>query len=142
MVDGIPTYTDMILNNPNGLSSAQAQAIYCRPSNGAVVSSQYVGQQLAVYSAQKEGATKWTVTNFGNYMFPAGAAIAADAAEDFATITNNVKTYREEMEAKWITGKEELTEEAWNAYKTQMEAYGLSRAIGYKQAAYDAFMAN
>ncbi len=142
MVDGIPTYTDMILNNPNGLSSAQAQAIYCRPSNGAVVSSQYVGQQLAVYTAQKDGATKWTVTNFGNYMFPAGAAIAADAAEDFATITNNVKTYREEMEAKWITGKEELTEEAWNAYKAQMEAYGLSRAIGYKQAAYDAFMAN
>ena len=53
-----------------------------------------------------------------------------------------MKTYREEMEAKWITGKEELTEEAWNAYKAQMEAYGLSRAIGYKQAAYDAFMAN
>ena len=46
------------------------------------------------------------------------------------------------MEAKWITGQQELTEEAWNAYVAQLETYGLSRAIQYKQAAYDAFMAN
>ena len=142
MVDGLPYYTDLVLKNPNGLTIAQAQAIYARPSNGATISDKRVGQQLAVYTAQKDGATKWTVTDFGNYMYPAGAAISSDASEDFATITNNVKTYREEMEAKWITGKEELTEERWDAYQAQMEAYGLSRAISYKQAAYDAFMAN
>ena len=38
--------------------------------------------------------------------------------------------------------EEELTEEAWKAYVAQLESYGMSRAIQYKQAAYDAFMAN
>lgn len=142
VVDGEYTYTDEIMNNPNGLSIAQAQAIYVRPSNGAAVSDGMVTKVLATYTAQKDGATKWTVTTFGDHMYPAGAAIAADVSEDFATITNNVKTYKEECEAKWITGQEELTPEVWEAYKAQMEAYGLSRAIEYKQAAYDAFMAN
>ena len=41
-----------------------------------------------------------------------------------------------------ITGQQELTDEAWAAYTAQLEAYGLSRAIQYKQAAYDTFMAN
>lgn len=142
VVDGEYTYTDEIMNNPNGLSIAQAQAIYVRPSNGAAVSDGMVTKVLATYTAQKDGATKWTVTTFGDHMYPAGAAVAADVSEDFATITNNVKTYKEECEAKWITGQEELTPEVWEAYKAQMEAYGLSRAIEYKQAAYDAFMAN
>lgn len=142
IVDGVPQYTDIVMNNPDGLSIAQAQSIYTRPSNGAVVSDPQVGVNLATYTAQKDGAAQWTRTDFGAYMYPAGAAISADDAEDFANITNNVKTYREEMEAKWITGKAELTEEAWAAYVAQMQAYGIDRAIGYKQAAYDAFMAN
>ena len=142
VVDGVPQYTDIIMNNPNGLSIAQAQAIYVRPSNGPVVSDPQVGINLATYTAQKVGGDKWTHTVFGDYMYPAGAAISAENSEDFATITNNVKTYREECEAKWITGKEPLTPEAWEAYKAQMEAYGISRAIQYKQEAYDAFMGN
>lgn len=142
LVDGVPQYTDIIMNNPNGLSIAQAQSIYVRPSNGPVVSDPQVGKNLATYSAQKDGADKWTHTTFGDYMYPAGAAISADNSEDFATITSNVKTYREECEAKWITGKEELTPEVWEAYKAQMEAYGMGRAIQYKQEAYDAFMGN
>lgn len=141
-VDGVPTYTDFIMNNPDGLSISQAQAIYMRSSNGAVVSDARVGVQLATYTAQKDGMTKWTATDFGNYMYPAGAIVATEYAEDFATITNNIKTYREECEAKWIGGQEELTPEVWEAYKAQMDSYGMSRAIQYKQEAYDAFMAN
>lgn len=140
--DGTPTYTDVILNNPDGLSIAQAQSIYVRPSNGAVVSDPNVSKCLAVYTAQKDGPEKWTATDFGQYMYPAGAAVATEDADEFANITNNIKTYKEEMEAKWITGNAELTEESWAAYKAQLETYGLSRAIEIKQAAYDTFMAN
>ena len=141
IVDGEPQYTDLIMHNPDGLSIAQAQSIYVRPSNGAAVSDLRVAINLATYTAQREGMTKWTVTSFGDYMYPAGAAIAADNAEDFATISANVKTYKDEMEAKWITGQTELTDESWAAYVAQQQAYGVDRAISYKQAAYDAFMA-
>ena len=101
-----------------------------------------VNDQYYSYSAQVAGMKLWTKTDFGQYMYPAGAAVASENAEDFATISNNIKTYMQECEAKWITGKAELTEEAWTAYKAQMEEYGIGRAIEYKQAAYDAFMAN
>ena len=142
IVDGVPQYMDIIMHNPDGLSISQAQAIYVRSSNGAVVQDPQVQVCLATYQAQKDGAEKWTQTSFGDHMYPAGAAISEENADDFANITNNIKTYREESEAKWITGREELTEEVWQAYVAQLESYGLSKAIQYKQEAYDAFMAN
>ena len=143
MVDGYPTFTDIVLNNPDGLNVAAALSLYARGhQNGPVVQDTRVNDQYYSYSAQVAGMKLWTKTDFGEYMYPAGAAIATDDADDFATITANIKTYKEEMEAKWITGQEELTEDAWKAYVAQMEAYGLSRAIQYKQAAYDTFMAN
>ncbi|MBR3016761.1 MAG: hypothetical protein IKH57_06735 [Clostridia bacterium] len=143
MVDGYPTFTDLVLHNPNGLNLAAALSLYARGhQNGPVVQDTRVNDQYYSYTAQIAGMKLWTKTDFGKYMYPAGAAIATDDADDFATISANVKTYKEEMEAKWITGQLELTDEAWNAYVAQLEAYGLSRAIQYKQAAYDTFMAN
>ena len=143
MVDGYPVFTDVVLNNPEIPSVAGALSVYARGhQNGPVVQDTRVNDQYYSYTAQIAGMKLWTKTDFGSYMYPAGAAIATDDADDFATITANVKTYREENEAKWITGKAELTDEAWKAYCEQMEAFGLSRAIQYKQAAYDAFMAN
>jgi len=143
MVDGFPQYTDVVLKNPEGLSVAQALSNYARGhQNGPVVQDTRVNDQYYSYSAQVAGMKLWTKTDFGKYMYPAGAAVASENAEDFATISNNIKTYMQECEAKWITGKEPLTAEAWDAYKAQMEEYGIGRAIEYKQAAYDAFMAN
>ena len=143
MVDGYPTFTDAVLHNPDGLNVAAALSLYARGhQNGPVVQDTRVNDQYYSYSAQVAGMKLWTKTDFGKYMYPAGAAIATENADDFATITANIKTYKDENEAKWITGQEELTEEAWKAYVAQMEAFGLSRAIQYKQAAYDAFMAN
>jgi len=143
MVDGYPTFTDVVLHNPDGLNVAAALSLYARGhQNGPVVQDTRVNDQYYSYSAQVAGMHLWTKTDFGKYMYPAGAAIASDNADDFATITANIKTYKDEMEAKWITGQAELTEETWKAYVDQMEAYGLSRAIQYKQEAYDTFMAN
>ena len=143
MVDGYPTFTDVILNNADGLAVAKALAYYCRAQlGGPAISDVRVNEQYYSYSAQVTAMSVWTRTDYGTYMYPAGATVSSDNSDDFATITSNIKTYREEMEAKWITGAEELTEEAWAAYTAQLEAYGLSRAIQYKQAAYDAFMAD
>lgn len=140
MVDGYPTFTDVILHNET-LTVAQALASYCRAQlSGPAIQDIRVNEQYYSYSAQIAGMKIWTKTDYGKYMFPAGAAVATDNADDFATITGNVKTFREESEAKWITGQAELTEETWAAYVAQMKAYGIERAIGYKQAAYDAFM--
>ncbi|MBQ8092047.1 MAG: hypothetical protein IJ242_00505, partial [Clostridia bacterium] len=129
MIDGYPTFTDAVLHNPDGLNVAAALSIYARAhQNGPVVQDTRIFDQYYSYSAQVAGMQLWTKTDFGNYMYPAGATVATDDADDFATISTNVKTYKEEMEAKWITGQEELTEEAWKAYVDQMEAYGMSRA--------------
>jgi putative aldouronate transport system substrate-binding protein len=112
MVDGYPTFTDIVLNNADGLNVAAALSIYARGhQNGPVVQDTRVNDQYYSYTAQIAGMHLWTKTDFGEYMYPAGAAIATDDADDFATITANIKTYKEEMEAKWITGQQELTDE-------------------------------
>lgn len=140
MVDGYPTFTDAVLHNADGLTVAQALANYCRAQlSGPAIQDVRVNEQYYSYTAQVIGMNIWTKTDYGMYMYPAGAAIASSDADDFATITNNMKTYREEMEAKWITGQIELTDESWAEYVAQMQAYGIDRAIEYKQAAYDAF---
>ena len=79
---------------------------------------------------------------FQNYALYPHLTVRENIRFPLENFRGDKKLSKEEMEAKWITGQEELTEDAWNAYVAQLEAFGLSRAIQYKQAAYDAFMNN
>ena len=79
----------------------------------------------------------WKQTDYGKYIMPTVTHTSEEASE-IAKIINNVNTYAEEMEAKFITGALPISE--FDNYVKQIKAFGIERAIEIKQAAYDRYM--
>ena len=74
----------------------------------------------------------------GTYLLPPVTPTAEEASE-LAQIENNIKTYKEEMEAKFISGAESL--DNFDAFVEQLKNLGIERAIEIQQKAYDAYLA-
>lgn len=129
MVDGVPTYSDIIMNNPDGLTVAQALGMHVKSSGGAygVVSENYITQYYQL-PQQKQALEKWTM----------GAEEAAmntlptitpktEELSEYANIMNEVTKYRDQMIIKFITGIEPLSK--FDEYVEIMNKYGLERAM-------------
>ncbi|MDY4611453.1 MAG: extracellular solute-binding protein [Sphaerochaetaceae bacterium] len=138
MVDGYPKYTDMILNNPDGLTISQAMAQYMRSAvNGPFIQDpRYLEQYYSIPELQ-EAINLWAQTDYGKYVLPPVSATSEEASE-LAKIMNNVKTYSDEMESKFITGALPISE--FDTYVNQLKKFGLERAVEIKQACYDRYM--
>lgn len=138
MVDGYPEYTDVILNNEE-LPISQALALYTRSSvSGPFVQDPRYLEQYYALPELKEAINLWAQTDYGKYIMPS-VVHTSDEASKIAKIINNVNTYAEEMEAKFITGALSLDE--FDAYVAQIKEFGIEEAIEIKQAAYDRYMA-
>lgn len=141
MVDGYPTYTDLVKNNPEGLSMSQVMAKYMRCStNGAIIQDPRYLEQYYELPELQQAINLWAQTDYGKYILPPVTVSADDAAES-AAILNQVKTYASEMETKFITGAAELTEASFAEFVAQIKAFGIERAIEIEQKAYEAYMA-
>lgn len=139
MVDGKPVYTDVIMKNPDGLSVANALAAYTRSStNGVCVQSEEYIKQYYEQDNQKEALELCMKTDMGEHFYPP-VSVADEDQERFATITNNVKTLSDEMEAKFIAGSASLDE--WDKYVAQLKQFGIEDGIAMLQTAYDKYMA-
>mgnify|MGYP001108896101 CR=1 FL=1 len=140
MKDGKPVYTDMIMNNPDGLSVANALAAYTRAStSGVCVQDEDYIEQYYEQDNQKEALELSMKTDMGEHFFPP-TSVAEEDSEQFADIMNNVKTLADEMEAQFIAGTVPMDE--WDAYQQQLKEFGIEDAIAMMQTAYDNYMAN
>lgn len=139
MVDGKPVYTDMIMKNPDGLSVANALAAYTRSStNGVCIQNEEYIMQYYEQDNQKEALDLCMKTDMGKHFFPP-TNVSEENQERFATITNNVKTLSDEMEAKFIAGGTSMDD--WDSYVEQLKQFGIEDAIDMMQEAYDHYMA-
>ncbi len=139
MVDGYPTYTDLILENPNGLPISQAMAMYVRSTvSGPFVQDPRYLEQYYSIPELKQAINLWAETDYGKYVLPPVSA-TSDEASELAKIMNNVNTFSEEMESKFITGAVSIDE--FDAYVAQLKKFGLERAIEIKQNCYDRYLA-
>lgn len=140
MVDGKPVYTDLIMNNPDGLSSAQALAIYTRASaSGVGVQSEDYIDQYYAQDNQKQALELSMKTDMGDHMFPP-ASVSEDNQDRYTEIMSQVKTLADEMEASFICGTTPMSD--WDSYQQQLKDAGIEEAIQMMQDAYDTYMAN
>lgn len=138
MVNGTPTYTAVITDNPNGLSMTNAMSLYMRcHTNGAFVQDPRYIEQYYRLPQQQEALRMWTQTEMGKHLLPPVSATSAES-EELAQIMNNVKIYSKEMESKFITGVEPLSK--FDEYVNQLKAFGIERAIEITQNCYDRYM--
>ena len=140
MVDGVPTYTDLILNNPDGLTVQQAMAQYLRAWNGCAMLQ--VGEYARQYYAldqQKEALATWSVSDAAKYQIPA-IMIPDEYSAELSTLTADVNVYIEEMLFKYITGQKSL-DTFETEYLPTLKAMGVERIIEIEQKGLDNYNA-
>jgi putative aldouronate transport system substrate-binding protein len=94
MVNGYPTYTDIILKNPKGWPMAQALGAYVRSAyNGPFVQDIRYMEQYLVLPAQKESFKTWVVDGSLKYALPPISPTPEESRE-IAQIMNEVNTYQ------------------------------------------------
>jgi len=139
MVNGNPEYTEVITDNPDGLSMTNAMSIYMRcHTNGAFIQDPRYIEQYYRLPQQQEALRMWTQTDMGKHLLPPVSATSAES-EELAQIMNNINIYSKEMESKFITGVESLSK--FDEYVEQLKAFNIERAIEIMQNCYDRYMA-
>lgn len=138
MVDGVPTYTDDILKNPDGLPIAQAMAKYIMACyQGPTIQS--LGYQDQYYQMQqaKDAVANWADANSRAHKVPAITPSQEESSE-FASIMNDINTYVLEMYSKFVLGQADIDAEYDNFIKT-LNDFGLERALEIEQSAYERY---
>lgn len=139
IVDGKPTYTELITKNPDGLTLQQALAQYTRAwSEDAFVQDVGYGEQYFARPQQQDALKKWMDTDVVKRFLPPTTIAEADSAE-YSKLYGDISTYVSEMRVKFISGVEPL--DNFDTYLATLEQMGVQRLIELQQAALDEFNA-
>ena len=137
--DGVkyPQYTDLILNNPEGLTVTNAMSMYIRANyNGIMIQdTRYIEQYYQ--TPQQSGAQKeWGKTNMRDHLLPQLYVLGEEADRD-SQIKTDVTTYVNEQTIRFITGERPIEE--FDAYVEQLKAFGIDDALKFRTEAYKRF---
>ena len=129
-----PQYTDLILNNPDGLTVANAMGLYMRSCyNGIMVQDTRYMEQYYTTKQQQDAMVEWAKTNMRNHLLPQLYVLDSEADRD-SEIKTNVDTYVQEQTIKFITGERSLDE--FDAYIQQLKDFGIEDALKFRNDAY------
>ncbi len=139
MKDGKPVYTDLVLNNPNGLTLNQALSEHVLAvGNGPFVQDKDYLLQYYQTQEQKDALVQWTDNSAKKYKLPR-ITIAQDSVGEYSSLTSELQTYRDEMIIKFIRGEESL--DNYDKYIATLESMGLNRLKEIIQAGVDSYNA-
>lgn len=138
MVNGYPTYTELITKNPDGLSMSQALTKYSKGGQGGsyLQDIRYL-EQYAGRPEQQAAWNSWINTDGQSHRVP---LVYIDEARntEYATKMTDVQTHWQEMLIKFISGVEPI--ENFDKYIANMKTMGVDDVIAMKQEAYDKFL--
>ncbi|TYP78157.1 extracellular solute-binding protein [Paenibacillus methanolicus] len=137
MKDGYPTYTDLILRNPDGLAPSQALALYTRASYfGPFVQDVRYMEQYYAMPEQQEAIRVWARTDASEHTLPATPKTEKESAE-LAAIMQEASTLVDDFSLKIILGIEPL--ERFDSFALELRALNIGRAIDIHQQALDRY---
>jgi putative aldouronate transport system substrate-binding protein len=136
MVNGVPTYTDLVLKDPKR-SIAQAISNYAlAPMNGPFVQDVGYIQQFYTMPQQKAALKKWSTKDATTSIEPP-VTLTTREASDYARIMIDINTYVDEMKAKFILGTEPLSN--LDKFQATIRSMGINVALATRQAALDRY---
>ncbi|WP_445670235.1 extracellular solute-binding protein [Paenibacillus sp. PL2-23] len=136
MENGYPTYTDLMMKNPDKLAPAQALSLYIRGNYfGPFVQDKRYSEQYNVLQSQKDSIEVWK-TDAKSTKLPPITATPEESTE-LAKIMTDVETLVNEMTLKIILGSEPLS--SYDSYMKKLETLNFDRAIEIQKAALERF---
>ncbi len=139
--DGKVEYTDLILNNPNGMNSQNAFMYYAWSHTGSIV---YGDKNLDTYTDDiRNIITTWSDESRKSYdhAIPSAADLDANETNEVTGMITDVTSYASEVILSWIVGTSELNDASWEAYVEQCNVLGLESCVAVYQKAYDDYLA-
>ena len=137
MVNGFPTYTDFVLNNPQGWSPSEGLAAYARASYGGpmIQDERYIGQVVTTREARESLPLIINMPAL-KHNLPA-LTPTVEESQELARIMNEVNTYVDEMVTKFILGTESMNN--FDNFIATIRRMNIDRAIAIQNAAWDRF---
>jgi putative aldouronate transport system substrate-binding protein len=137
MVNGYPTYQDVIMKNPDKLSIGDAMAKYTRASyDGPFIQRKEYLEQFMVLPQQKETLKIWSKADTYGNQYPVATLTPEESAEA-SKIEGDINTYVNEMRLKFIMGTEPLAN--IDKFQAQLKTMKIDRVIELRQAAVDRY---
>lgn len=140
-VNGYPTFTDKIKNDPNGLSPTNAFAFW-RIQNGPFCMDHQTRLMSKGSYTTPESINALTVWETTNGLYPAvlpPITLLEEESAVYADKYNEINTYANEMRLKFIMGEVSLDE--FDAYVANIYSMGLEQVLEIEQAALDRYNA-
>ena len=141
MVDGKPQYTDLIVNNPDGLSYFFASYVYA--TNAASGFFPYINDMSKSFYDFNDN--QWQVyedlkgLSDCAYNYPSYATMTTEEAAAYNSIESDLSTYTDSRVLEFITGAADIEAE-FDAFVDTLYDMGLQDMVDFKQAAYDRAM--
>lgn len=144
LVDGEPVYTDLILNNSDGLAIGTVLAQYTKANYGTtgLQDVRYL-EQYYPYEEQKEALENFQASDSANHLLSniTFENYTTDEEQELYTeYWSQWATYVEEMTLKFIMGEEPI-ENFDTSYMEQLKKFQVEKAVEYRQAEYDRYLA-
>lgn len=136
--DGNLYVTDLILNNPDGLSYNQATYLYT------------LGGNFITYTEKSKSALNWTwqmdfveanTKNFDSAcVLPGGVTLTQAESDSIANTLSDLETYADEMVTRFIVGESDIETE-WDPMVQYLNKNGIQNCLAVYQAALDRYNA-
>ena len=140
VVDGKKQFTDLITNNPDGLSKDEADARYA----GGVLTQMPIVEDPEVFLAlkslpqQKAASQLWCQADTSWLLSP--LYFDSETTTENANIMSEIKTYVAEQFNKYVMGIESM--DTFDQFQQQLKNMGIETVLANYQASYDAVYKN
>lgn len=135
--DGNAVYTDLIVNNPDGLSQMQAQWLY---TNFQAPYVQDTNRNNSLYAdeVQRTALSIWDSNRTDNKKYY--GSLTTEEAEVYNTYASDLETYAGEQLLRFILNEEPLNETSWATFISTLESMHAADMVSIKQTAYDRYL--
>lgn len=140
--DGSVVFTDLILNNPDGMTVSQA--IRTKMLLPSLVPSHYDWTRELISINEKDVASYdiWGAPDhLDDWVMPSGVSLTSEESTELASYYADIQTYFKEVSNQFISGVLDVDGEDWDAYISTLEGMNLERCVEIRQAALDRYLA-
>ena len=134
MVDGVPTYTENISHNPDGIPMTEMISLFAVPSGYPTLQSvDYFDQYMQ--EKQKAAINVWKNADMSRSI--PSLRFSSAESKNVNQKYNEIKSYHDEIINKFIVGKEPL--DNFSKYVQTIQSMGIKDVVASYQTAYDRY---
>ena len=136
MVDGVPMYTDKVVNNPDGTSANDMIAIITDSSHATIYD--WTRERAMVSEEEWSFYDVWGNSGDNAGILPGRATKSTEEGQEYSRLYSDIETYVNENIPLFIIGTKSMAE--YDAFVDQIRSMNIDRCIEIQQASVDRYM--